>query len=182
MTIRSSSFPNGRAFSVPSDFAVCLDLAIPGAMTRPSDYGDLFGRILLSLIFILSGINKAFSWDQTEAFLAHRGLPAPHVLLAIALGVEILGGLGLLFGRFTRFWATMLFLYLIPVTLVIHAFWMAGPDARDQLTHFLKNLAIIGSLLYVAAHGAGRFSIDSVVKRARHGEEPKIGERVTKAA
>jgi putative oxidoreductase len=151
-------------------------------MTRPSDLGDLFGRILLSVIFILSGINKVFSWDQTLTFMTQRGLPAPHVLLSVALGIEILGGLGILFGRFTRFWATILFLYLIPVTLVIHAFWMAGPDSRDQFTHFLKNVAIIGSLLYMAAHGAGRFSIDSVVRRGRHREEPKIGERVTEAA
>jgi putative oxidoreductase len=152
-------------------------------MSRRSDWADLFARVLISVIFILSAISKAFSWSQTEAFMVSRGLPFVNVLLTVAVLIELLGGFGLLFGRFTRFWATVLFLYLIPVTLTFHAFWMlAGPEAQNQMAHFLKNLTIMGGLLFVAAHGAGRYSIDSLSWRARHGEEPKIGERVTKAA
>lgn len=114
--------------------------------------------------------------------MASHGVPIPHVLLIIAIAIEILGGLGILWGRFTRPTAAILFLYLLPVTYYMHPFWSAeGPMAQNQMAHFLKNLGLIGALLFVAAHGAGRFSIDSLIRRAER-EHPLPGERPTRAA
>jgi putative oxidoreductase len=78
------------------------------------------------------------------------------------LVVEILGGLAVLAGFYSRFTAWILFLYLIPTTFLFHNFWaFQGADRIDPLIHFEKNLAIMGGLLLLAAFGAGPYSIDS---------------------
>jgi len=152
-------------------------------MSRTSDWADLIGRALLSLIFILGGINKAFHFDQSQAYMSSQGVPATHLLLAVAIVIELVGGLGILLGRFTRTMASLLFLYLIPVTYYMHGFWHAtGPMAQEELAHFLKNVALMGAFLFVASHHPGRFSIDSLIYRARERERAAAGERRIRAA
>jgi putative oxidoreductase len=152
-------------------------------MSRTSNWADLIGRFFLALIFILAGINKAFNWNPTEAYMLTHGVPQTHWMLFAAIVIEIVCGLGILFGRYTRANATVLFLYLIPVTYFMHAFWLAPPPlVQNQLSHFLKNLGLIGALLFVAAHGPGRYSIDSLVLRAEERKRRRPEERVIRAA
>src|ERR1041384_349878 len=104
---------------------------------------------------------KFAAWDQTLGYVAGYGLPWPSVSLFLAAAIEILAGLGILFGLGARASATLLFLYLIPVTLVFHSFWtVSGPERQMQIVNFLKNLTIMGGLLMLVAHGPGRWSID----------------------
>lgn len=111
------------------------------------------GRVLLSLVFILSGISKIIDWPGTAAYMAAQGLPLVPLLLGLAAAIEILGGISLLLGWNARWGAWLLFLYLIPVTLVFHNFWaLAGAEQQTQLVNFLKNLSIMGGLLLVAAY------------------------------
>lgn len=122
----------------------------------------LLGRILLSAVFILSGISKITSFSMEEGYVVSRHLPLPAVALVIALIIEILGGLAILTGCFTRFASWILFLYMIPTTFLFHNFWtMGGMDRYDNTMHFEKNLAIMGGLLILATLGAGRYSIDA---------------------
>jgi putative oxidoreductase len=122
----------------------------------------LFGRILLSSVFILSGISKITGFAMEEGYVVARHLPLPAVALTIALVVELAGGLALLAGWFTKFTAWILFLYMIPTTFLFHNFWaMQGNDRYDNTIHFQKNLAIMGGLLILAAFGAGAYSVDS---------------------
>ncbi|MGH9709677.1 MAG: DoxX family protein, partial [Candidatus Acidiferrales bacterium] len=122
----------------------------------------LVGRILISVIFLLSGIEKLMTWHGSAAFLASKGFPIADVMLAGAVVVEILGALCLITGFQTRIAALIMFLYLIPATLMFHNFWaMQGAMRADNQGHFLKNLAIMGGLLMVAAYGPGRLSIDA---------------------
>lgn len=118
-------------------------------------YGPLAGRILLALIFILAGYGKINGWDGTLGYMASKGLPMPEVLLGLTILVELGGGLLLLLGFQARWAALALFLFLIPVTLVFHPFW-ADPE---QYNAFMKNLAIMGGMLYIMTYGSGPYSL-----------------------
>lgn len=121
----------------------------------------LGGRVLLSLIFLASSYWKIKYWSDQVQMLDLKLLPAPAALLAVALVVELVGALALLVGFKARFAALALFLYLIPVTLIMHGFLGAeGAERPAQMAHFMKNLAIMGGLLTVAAWGAGPYSVD----------------------
>ena len=122
----------------------------------------LFGRILLSSVYILSSISKITSFAMEKGYVEARHLPLPAVALSVALIIELAGGLAVLVGFFTRFAAWILFLYMIPTTFLFHNFWtMSGMDRYDNTVHFQKNLAIMGGLLLLAAFGPGAYSIDS---------------------
>lgn len=122
----------------------------------------LLGRILISVVFILGGIGKITGFSMEEGMVAAKHLPLPAVALGIALVLELAGGLAILLGLFTRLTSWILFLYLIPTTLVFHNFWaMQGMDRIDGMVHFEKNLAIMGGLLILATLGAGGISIDA---------------------
>jgi len=122
----------------------------------------LVGRILISSVFILAGIGKISGFSGEEGFVASKHLPLPAVALGIAMIVELVGGLAILAGLYTRFTAWIVFLYMIPTTFLFHNFWtMQGAARDDNMLHFEKNIAIMGGLLILAAFGAGAFSIDS---------------------
>lgn len=131
-------------------------------MSAIERYAPLAGRILLSLIFIISGAGKIFGFSQTAAFMQAQGLPLASLLLAATIALEIIGGLAILLGFKARALALLLFLFLIPTTIIFHNFWAASGEAvQMQVAHFLKNLGIMGGLLYVVAYGAGPLSIDN---------------------
>ncbi|HEY6051790.1 MAG TPA: DoxX family protein [Thermoanaerobaculia bacterium] len=118
------------------------------------------GRILLAAIFILSGVGKITAWSGTAGMMAAKGLPAPQVLLALAIAFEILGGLSVATGYRARTGALMLIVFLILATLIFHNFWAyQGGEREMQMAHFLKNVAILGGLLIVVARGPGRPSV-----------------------
>ncbi len=125
-------------------------------------YGPLGGRILLSLMFIISGWGKITGFAGTAGYMASKGMPFPQLLLAGAIIVEFGGGLMLLFGWKARLAALAIFLFIIPATLVFHNFWAADPaQVQGQTIHFMKNLTIMGGMLYVMAFGAGPLSLDA---------------------
>jgi putative oxidoreductase len=111
------------------------------------------GRVLLSVLFILSAVGKIMTWDVNLQYMVSKGLPLIPVFLGAATAVELACGLALLFGWHARWGALLLVLYLIPLTLLFHNFWaLSGPDRQTELVNFLKNLAIMGGLLTVAAY------------------------------
>ena len=131
-------------------------------MNQYSNALALLGRILMALIFVVSGWGKIAGFAGTAAFMANRGLPAPEALLVLTIIIELGGSLLLVIGWKARWAALALFLFTIPVTLVFHNFWAmtdAQEIAQNQI-HFLKNLALMGGLLMVVASGPGRYSID----------------------
>jgi len=125
-------------------------------------WAPLAGRILLSTIFILSGLTKFTDWNGTANYMAAHSLPLIPFLLPIAALVEIAGGLAILVGVRTRAAALLLFLYLIPTTLVFHNFWgQVGAEHMNQMTHFLKTLSIMGGLALIVGFGPGFPSVDN---------------------
>jgi Predicted membrane protein len=130
-------------------------------MSTLQPLGLLVGRILLALIFIGSGFGKITGFEDTAAYMASKGMPMVEVLLIPAILIELGGGLLLAVGYKTRWAALAIFLFLIPTTLIFHAFWAVDPDqVRMQMIQFQKNLAIMGGMLYVVFNGPGRISLD----------------------
>ncbi|HEY2588214.1 MAG TPA: DoxX family protein [Tepidisphaeraceae bacterium] len=127
----------------------------PRAFAPGLAYAALPGRLLMSAIFILSGITK-LTHLSGMASMVHMN-PG---LLAVAGAVELVGGAMLLLGLWPRLGALALFLFLIPTTLMFHNFWAAPPEHyQEQQINFLKNLAIMGGLLMVLAYGSGPLSV-----------------------
>jgi len=119
-------------------------------------YGPPVGRILLAVIFVLSGFGKLTNAAGTAGYMASHGIPFSGVLVWITGIVELGGGLMLVVGFKARLAAVVLFLFTIAATVIFHPWW----SDPSQKLNFLKNLCIMGGMLYVAAHGAGRFGID----------------------
>lgn len=123
---------------------------------------SLAGRVLLSLVFVFSGISKVTAFSMMTGLAASKHMPAPALMIAGAAFVEIVGGLAILAGFQSRLAGWILFLYLIPTTLIFHNFWtLQGFDRVDAQAHFMKNLAIMGGLLLLAAFGTGAYSLDA---------------------
>lgn len=132
-------------------------------MNDPSkSVAPLVGRVLIALIFVFSGVNKILNFSMMTGFAGARGMPLPALMIAGAAAVEILGGVALLAGIQGKIAGWVLFLFLIPTTLIFHNFWaMQGADRIDNEAHFMKNLAIMGGLLFLATFGPGQYSFDS---------------------
>jgi putative oxidoreductase len=120
------------------------------------------GRIALALIFILSGLGKLAALGATKTYIQSTGLPLPEVALSGAIAIELLGGLALAVGLRTRLAALVLAGFSILTAMVFHTQFAD----QNQMIHFLKNVAIAGGLLQVAALGATAFSLDRVMTRS----------------
>jgi putative oxidoreductase len=108
------------------------------------------GRALLGALFLVSGITKIGGFAYVSGWMASAGLPFSDVLLAATIAIEVVGGAMLITGWKARWAALGLAVFLVPVTLVFHAFWSAdAAHFSDQLTAFLKNAAIFGGMLLV---------------------------------
>jgi putative oxidoreductase len=105
----------------------------------------------------MSGVHKLTAWNETASQMAAEGMQMVPFFLAGAVALELLGGLSVLLGIKARLGAAALFVFLIPTTLIFHDFWTyTGAEKQMQMIHFMKNLAIMGGLLMVAALGPGR--------------------------
>jgi putative oxidoreductase len=121
-----------------------------------SGWLPLLGRVLLAVIFILSGVGKVAAPGATQGYIASVGMPMPLVAYIAAVVVELGGGLLLLIGYRTREAALALAIFSVVAALAFHNNFAE----QNQMIHFLKNLAIAGGLLQVVAFGAGRLSVD----------------------
>ena len=115
------------------------------------------GRVLLATIFIFSGIGKLLAPAATIGYIASTGLPLAPLALAIAIAVELGGGLLLALGVQTRLVAAALAAFSIVTGLAFHN----AVGDQNQLIHLLKNIAMAGGLLQVVAFGAGAYSFDN---------------------
>ena len=121
-----------------------------------------FGRLLLSLIFIASAAGKLNEWEGTAKMMADKGLPAVDALLSVVIVLELVGGLLVLLGFYTRWGVVALLVFLVPASVVMHNFWAyEGAERMQQMINFMKNISIMGGLLMVFALGPGPVSFDA---------------------
>lgn len=116
---------------------------------------QLVGRVLLAAIFLIIGWGKLTNFSGTVPFVAAGGFPMPEVFTALAIIFELGGAIMLILGFHARLGAWMLIAFTAISTAAYHN---AFADPSQQLM-MLKNLSIIGGLFYVAAYGAGRYSL-----------------------
>lgn len=117
---------------------------------------SFLGRVLLSLIFIISGISKVMDPAGTIAYINSAHLPLPQLAYGAALFVELGLATALLLGFQAQLAAAGIALFTFVTALMFHSN-MADPV---QVIMFLKNTTIIGGLLIVIAFGPGGFSLD----------------------
>lgn len=114
------------------------------------------GRVLLAAIFVAGGLSKLADPAGTAAYINSVGLPLPLLAAWGAIAVELLVGIALIIGYRVRLAALVLALFCLATALLFHN------DFADQmqLIMFMKNIAIAGGLMQVAAFGGGPLSID----------------------
>ncbi len=130
----------------------------------------LIARILLALIFIVSGASKFADISGTAGMIANAGLPAANLLAILAAIFEVVGGMAVLVGFQTRNVSYLLAAFCLFTGFAFHMGVIAVPgfsDAANAMLSqfnqvgFLKNLAMAGGFLSLAAAGAGKISVDA---------------------
>ncbi|MET1025953.1 MAG: DoxX family protein [Dongiaceae bacterium] len=124
-------------------------------MDGMTNIAALVGRILIVIIFLLSGFAKITDFNGTVAYIASVGLPMPQACAIIAIIVEVIGGLCILVGFQARFAALIVAIFCVVAAFAFHLNF-ADPN---QKVNFLKDLAIAGGLLQIFAFGPGAYSI-----------------------
>lgn len=121
------------------------------------DVFDLIGRILLSATFLLAAYQYIDDFQGIKQMMITEGVNfRPKLLLRGAIGLNIIGGLLLLFGYRAKLGAALLLIFLIPATVLFYTDNLA--DNYEQ-TMLVKNVAIIGGLLMVFVNGSGKYSV-----------------------
>lgn len=128
-------------------------------------YALVAGRILFSLIFILSSFGHFKA--ETIGFAASKGVPLASVLVPLSGIIELIAGVAIMIGYRVRIAAWLLIVFMVPVTLTFHQFWTVTDPMAFQLEFamFLKNVSIMGGALILAYFGAGELSVDAAGKR-----------------
>ncbi len=123
---------------------------------------SLVGRVMLCAIFLLSAVgNKISNFGGVAEAMKGQGIPLPQAMLASAIGFLIVGSVMIVVGYKARVGAFLLLLFLAVATFYFHDFWEFADAARvDQFNHFMKNLSLMGAMVFILANGAGAWSID----------------------
>lgn len=124
-------------------------------------YGPLVGRVLLALIFIIAGFGKITGFEGTVGYMQAYNMPMTQVLAVIAIIIELAGGIMIAVGWKARWGAAAIFIFVLVASVIFHAFWAVPADqAQLQNILFMKNLAIMGGMLYIIVYGSGPLSVD----------------------
>jgi len=117
----------------------------------------ILGRVLISAIFIQAGLSKLTAVSGTIGYIEAAGLPLAPVALAVAVALEVVGGIALIVGFKTRWVAAALALFSVVTAFAFHG----NIADQNQFIHFFKNIAIAGGLLQLVAFGGGALSLDA---------------------
>lgn len=132
-----------------------------GTASAASDWASLIGRLGLAALFLWSGYGKLAHSAGTVGYMTAYGMPAADILVWPLALVEVFAGAMLALGWKTRWAALALIVFTLPATFIFHAYWSVPADQiMNQQIHFMKNLAILGGLLSVFAHGSGGYALD----------------------
>lgn len=125
-------------------------------MNHIQQFSAPLGRSLLALVFLLSGINKIFSYEGTQGYMEAMGVPG--ILLPFVIALEVVGAAAIIVGYRTRWVAFALAGFTVLSALLFHA------DFSDQMQMimFMKNLAISGGFLLMIAQGPGAYALDNL--------------------
>lgn len=143
---------------------MCIFVFKTNKIKNTMKYIPLIGRILFSLIFLMSGImGHLIGLSGTAAYAASQGLPMATFFVALSGIIALLGALSIILGYKAKIGAWLIVIFLIPVTFKMHAFWTVTDPMQSQvqMAMFMKNLALTGAALMISYFGAGPVSIDA---------------------
>ncbi len=137
----------------------------------------VIARVLLALIFLMSALaNKIPNFSEVASLMESKGVPAPQFMLVGATAFLLLGSLSIMTGFKARIGASLLLVFLVLATYYFHNFWIWAPEAmwvlssnpdvkmpvaQVEMISFMKNLALMGAMLFIMANGAGPMSVDA---------------------
>lgn len=123
----------------------------------------VLGRVMIATIFFLSAVgNKIPNFEAVSGYMGTKGIPQPKVMLAGAIVFLVVGSLSLILGFKARFGAGLLLVFLVLATYYFHDFWkLKGQAQQDQMIQFMKNLSMMGTMVFVMANGSGPMSLDA---------------------
>lgn len=134
---------------------------------------SLVGRLMIVGIFLASAVmNKIPQFNAVADMMAAKGIQQPKIMLAGAIAFLIIGSVSIIIGYHARLGALLLLVFLAAATYYFHAFWKLAPDAPEtqgEMVHFMKNAALMGTMVFIMANGAGPWSLDA---RSRSDSEP----------
>ncbi len=130
------------------------------------DIADLIARVLIACIFLYEAYDSIIFFNSTKVTMGEYNIYwSQDFLLIGAIFLLLMGGILVLIGYHPNFGAILLLLYWVPVTFIVYSFWNDPPGVRRiNSIMFMKNLAIMGGLLFVFVNGTGKYS----VKRLLH--------------
>ncbi|HEX2539135.1 MAG TPA: DoxX family protein [Pseudolabrys sp.] len=146
-----------------------LDRSSAAARSRAeaplADVVILVARIMIGLIFVMSGWSKLMNFSGAVAGIAKRGVP--EFIAYLAPPVEFFGGLAIMLGLFTEAAAILMVVFTIVATITSHRYWEIGDAAqyRVQNTNFWKNVTMMGGMLLLFVTAGGRYSVDALFRR-----------------
>jgi putative oxidoreductase len=153
MTMQSSSHP--------------LLSGTDGFATKSSDVLILIGRIMLTWVFVGSAYGTITNFAGSLAYFTSLKLFPPELWTWVALLLELLISVSLILGIGARYGAVLVFVFVVVATAIAHRYWeyAAGPQQIGQYNNFLKNISIMGGALAIFVTGAGRYSLDRMLKK-----------------
>jgi putative oxidoreductase len=120
-------------------------------------------RLLLCTIFFMAAVgNKIPHFSAVAKVMESVGVPAPEFMLVGAIVFLIAGSLSVIVGYKAQFGAFLLLTFLVLASYYFHPFWkLEGQAQQEQMIHFMKNLSMMGAMLFIIANGSGPMSLDS---------------------
>jgi len=137
--------------------SVATTFNVNSTNATPANVAAILGRVLISAIFIQAGLSKLTAVSGTIGYIEAAGLPLAPVALAVAVALEVVGGIALIVGFKTRWVAAALALFSVVTAFAFHG----NIADQNQFIHFFKNIAIAGGLLQLVAFGGGALSLDA---------------------
>jgi putative oxidoreductase len=131
-------------------------------MDRLNDTALLIGRLLMASLFLVAGVPKVLQGygGGFAQYLGSQGVPYPEIVGVIAVAIEVLVPVALILGLWPRISALLLIAFVVVATGLAHRFWeFPAEQLQTQMSSFLKNIAIVGGLLFYYFSGPGAWSL-----------------------
>lgn len=128
----------------------------------------VLGRLLLCTIFFMSAVgNKIPHFSDVARVMDSAGVPAPQLLLVGAIAFLLVGSVSVIVGFKARIGAALLLTFLVLASYYFHPFWkLEGQAQQEQMIQFMKNLSMMGAMLFIMANGSGPMSLDSLLAKS----------------
>lgn len=120
----------------------------------------LLGRIAVSAFFLWSALEKVRHWHAAADYLRKKKVPQVNYVMPVAVALQVIGGLSLLLGFYSRLGSFLLLICMVPHVYFLHDFWNHQGESRmTEKLLFMKDVAIIGALLLLIAMGGGHIAV-----------------------